>query len=162
MSSLHTLWMLSDGEFSGFGYVRTLAFGDRDDHMETLGFSPSFNFDDSVIPCAQTTAGGDKADYDDTVSPSFPFEDFAWAYAQNTQVNQDFTQTTPFKTYSEKKEEVRKDELYIPKKGTSSNYDLIAKAQRTKHLPSLTRIRCKSPTMRTYKTQFSLLGEEVL
>lgn len=73
-----------------------------------------------------------------------------------------FTQTTPFKKYSDKKDELKKDELNVGKKGVASNYDMIATGQRTKHLPSLTRVRCKSPTMRTYKTQFSLLGEEVL
>lgn len=73
-----------------------------------------------------------------------------------------FTQTTPFKKYSDKKDELKKGEVNVTKKGVVSNYDMIATGQRTKHLPSLTKVRCKSPTMRTYRTQFSILGEEVL
>jgi hypothetical protein len=63
--------------------------------------------DDSVIACAQTAAG-DKVDYDENIeqsliSPSFPFEDFAWAYAQNTQITEDLSVPTSVRTSFDEK-----------------------------------------------------------
>jgi len=110
--------------------------------------------DDSVIPCAQTAAG-DKVDYDDDteqslISPGFPFEDFAWADAQNKQINEDPSVPTSVRTSF--------DEMAVPDATVEKDLDGIgfASTDENEFIPTF---KPRKNKMRRFLGKFACFGK---